>query len=581
MSEQMTITHERTDDIPVILAFLRHMRVAALIDKHFPTHGHWTGLSLGQMLSVWLTCILSEGDHRLSHVEPWIAAHPQTRSRCVNQQVLPRDGTDDRLARGLDALGVVDHWVECACALTQTLMRVYDLHPKTARVDPTTVSASVTPDGMFQRGHRKDDRPDLPPLTLALSPLAPLGLPLTIAAVAGNTADDPLSLPEIAKVRRSVGQTGMTDSGAGTIAALATRAAIVAHDAFSLGPLSATQVSAEELERRLEPVWSGQPPLEDVRLPEESDADDHDEPDAVGCAYTSAQGGQAQSGQPRRWPEQRLVVRSLAHARLQEESLRTRATRATDVIHALNERPQGKKRRADAAEARQAAKALVAKQHVAEGVRLAVRTTVHEATQRRYGQRPAQTSRTTRVRVAAGSEQVALEQAVRRRGWRVYATNHDRETMSLKHVVAAYRSAYLVEQGMRRWKGRALSLTPLSLRDEQRIVGLLFLLSIALRVLGLMQCVARENLKTEGTTLQGISPGQPGRQTTLPTTEMRLCAFRGITLSRVTINGETYEHLTPLNPVQERIVALMRIPRETFSRLVPQLSKTDFHSHEP
>jgi hypothetical protein len=35
-------------------------------------------LSLGQMLSVWLTFILSEGDHRLSHVEPWIAAHQQT-----------------------------------------------------------------------------------------------------------------------------------------------------------------------------------------------------------------------------------------------------------------------------------------------------------------------------------------------------------------------------------------------------------------------------------------------------------------------------------------------------------------------
>jgi hypothetical protein len=52
MSEPMTITHERTDDIPVILAFLRHMRVAEWLDKHFPTHGHWTGLSLGQMLSV-------------------------------------------------------------------------------------------------------------------------------------------------------------------------------------------------------------------------------------------------------------------------------------------------------------------------------------------------------------------------------------------------------------------------------------------------------------------------------------------------------------------------------------------------
>src|SRR5256712_11941812 len=99
MSEQITITHERTDAIPVILAFLRQMRVAALLDKHDPTHGHGTGLSLGQMLSVWLTCILSEGDHRLSHVEPWIAAHQQTLSCWLNQQVLPPDRTDDRLAR--------------------------------------------------------------------------------------------------------------------------------------------------------------------------------------------------------------------------------------------------------------------------------------------------------------------------------------------------------------------------------------------------------------------------------------------------------------------------------------------------
>lgn len=578
----MTITHERTDDLPVILAFLRQMRVAALLDKHFPAHGNWTGLSLGQMLSVWLTFILSEGDHRLSHVEPWIAAHQQTLSRGVNQQVLPRDGTDDRLARGLEELGVVAKWVECACELNQTLIRVYALHPKTVRVDPTTVSASVTPDGMFQLGHSKDDRPDLPQLKSALSTLAPLGLPMTIAAVAGNTADDPLYLPESAKVRRSVGQTGMTYSGDCKIAALATRADIVAHDDFYLCPLSAKQVSAEELARRLEPVWSGQQPLEEVRLTDESDAeDDKDEPDAVGFAYTSEQGGQDQSGQPRRWQERRVVVRSLAHARLQEESLRKRAKRATEAINALNERKQGKKRLANEAEARQAAAALVATHHVAEVVPIAVRTTTHEAPKRRYGQRPAQTIRTTRVRVEAGMDHVVLEQAVRRLGWRVYATHHDRETMSLKQVVAAYRSAYLVEQGIRRLQGRAWSLTPLSLRDEHRIVGLIFLLSIALRVLVLMQFIAREHLQQEGTTLKGIYPGQPGRQTTLPTTEMMLSAFRGITLSRVTINGATYEHLTPLNPVQERIIALMRIPRETFSRLVPQLSKTDFHSHEP
>ena len=102
MSEQITITHERTDDIPVIIAFLLKMRVAELIDQHFPTNGNWTGLSLGQMLVVWLTFIISEGDHRLSHVEPWVAAHQHTLSRSLHQEVLPRDCTDDRLATGLD-----------------------------------------------------------------------------------------------------------------------------------------------------------------------------------------------------------------------------------------------------------------------------------------------------------------------------------------------------------------------------------------------------------------------------------------------------------------------------------------------
>ena len=372
----------------------------------------------------------------------------------------------------------------------------------------------------------------------------------------------------------------MTYIGDCKIAALATRADIVAHQDFYVCPLSAKQVSAEELDRLLEPIWSSEQLLEEVRLTAEGQAEAQAEPDAVGFAYAVVQVGHGQSGQPQRWQERRWVVRSLAHARLQEESLRQRAQRAVDESNALNERKQGKKQLAAEAEALKATEAIIAKHRVADVVQSGVRTIVREETKRRYGQRPAQTLRTTSVQVEARMDQAALEQAVRRLGWRVYATNHDQETMSLKQVVAAYRSEYLVEQGIRRLKGRSLSLTPLYLKCEQRIVGLIFLLSIALRMLVLMQFVARENLQREGTTLKGIYPGQPGRQTTRPTTEMLLHVFRGITLSRITINGETYEHLTPLNPVQERIVELIGISLEAFSRLAPQLSKIDFHSHE-
>ena len=207
--------------------------------------------------------------------------------------------------------------------------------------------------------------------------------------------------------------------------------------------------------------------------------------------------------------------------------------------------------------------------HRVEGlVHVTVTTDVHQHVKRRYGTRPATTVRSERVRVHAASEEGPLADAVRRLGWRVYATNHTAEEVSLAQGVAAYRSEYLIEQGFGRLKGRALSLTPLFLQYDHRVVGLLWLLSIALRVLVLMQFVVRRNLQQAGTTLTGIYPGQPGRQTAQPTTEMMLAAFRGVTLSRIKIDGKLHEHLTPLNAVQKRILALMEVPRESYDELV-------------
>jgi hypothetical protein len=54
MSQKITATHERVDDIPAIIAHLKKMRVAELLDTHFPTNGNWEGLSLGWTTVVWL-----------------------------------------------------------------------------------------------------------------------------------------------------------------------------------------------------------------------------------------------------------------------------------------------------------------------------------------------------------------------------------------------------------------------------------------------------------------------------------------------------------------------------------------------
>ena len=44
METSLNITRiERPDDIPLLLAQMQKMDVAALLDEHFPTHGNWGG----------------------------------------------------------------------------------------------------------------------------------------------------------------------------------------------------------------------------------------------------------------------------------------------------------------------------------------------------------------------------------------------------------------------------------------------------------------------------------------------------------------------------------------------------------
>src|SRR5437867_13397977 len=104
------LTVERIDDLPLLLAQLEHMQIRACLDLHFPMHGNWLGLSLGWTATLWLTHLLSEGDHRLNPVEPWAGAHLTTLRQGTGQCVDRPDLTDDRLAASLRALADAHHW---------------------------------------------------------------------------------------------------------------------------------------------------------------------------------------------------------------------------------------------------------------------------------------------------------------------------------------------------------------------------------------------------------------------------------------------------------------------------------------
>src|SRR5262245_52586986 len=152
MAETLTLVSERVDDMPVLLAQLDRLGVPPLLDEHVPTHGHWGGLSLGWVSVLWLSHILSEGDHRLNHVAPWAKQRLHTLRECTGQPVHPLDVGDDRLATVMEALSDDRRWSAFEGALNQHVLRVYDLEPACVRLDSTTASGywSVTEDGLVQ-----------------------------------------------------------------------------------------------------------------------------------------------------------------------------------------------------------------------------------------------------------------------------------------------------------------------------------------------------------------------------------------------------------------------------------------------
>jgi transposase len=94
------------------------------------------------------------------------------------------------------------------------------------------------------------------------------------------------------------------------------------------------------------------------------------------------------------------------------------------------------------------------------------------------------------------------------------------------------------------------------------------LLSLALRVLTLVEWVVRERLRQEKVKLQGIYAGQPGRQTDRPGAELLLGALKTISISVVEVNGQVHALLTPLTEVQQRLLELWNLSPDLYKNVV-------------
>lgn len=110
MTEKLTVTSERVDDTPLLMAQQERMGIPRLLNESFEIHGNWQGLSFGAVVASWLSHILTEADHRMSHVQPWAKRRLETLGVCTGEEVRALDFTDDRLSIVLQTLSDDRQW---------------------------------------------------------------------------------------------------------------------------------------------------------------------------------------------------------------------------------------------------------------------------------------------------------------------------------------------------------------------------------------------------------------------------------------------------------------------------------------
>ena len=555
---------EAVADLPVLWATFRRLDLPATLDRHFPAPTHWKGpLTPGEVLAVWLLFLVSQGDHCLNHLEPWVAQHRGVLSALLGKPVRPSDAHDDRLADWLTRLGRGDAFAALERDLNRHTVRVYQLPTDLVRIDATTANSYadvLSERGLLQFGHSKDD-PDRPQFKIAAAVLDPLGLPLATAVVPGNVADDPLYVPAIEAVRQSLGAGGRTYVGDCELAALATRAFVAAGGDFYLCPLSESQLSRAERRGLLQAVWAGTRALQPVWRPGPDGQPDElvAEGFAVDEVLTATTGAQEV-----RWTERRWLVRSRAYAQSQEAALERRLTTAEAALRDLPARKRGKKPLFHA-ELVRAAEAVVARDGVDGLLSYTVQARMTTRPVRAYRDRPARREAEVSFAIDVCRDEARIAETKREMGWQVYGTNA--LALALAPVVWAYRGQYRIEDDWSRLKGRSLGLTPVYLQDEGRIQGLVYLLSLALRVLTLVEWVVRERLGQDRAKLQGIYDGQPGRKTDRPSAELLLRVLRTISISVVEVDGRIHALLSPLTEVQKRLLDLWNLPPDLYENV--------------
>jgi transposase len=569
----LELTHERVDDVPLLLAFLIRLRLPEALDRHLPPHPLHQGLSNGWLITAWIAYILSQADHRKSHVQVWVDGLHHTLESLIGQPIRPVEFSDDRLTLVLNRLSDPGAWNALEAALWHTQCDVYALPPvQRVHLDATTSYGfhAIDDDGLMQLGHSKDHRPDLPQIKLMAAAVQPGGLFLAGDVHPGDAADDPLYLPLYRRARGLLNRIGLLSVGDCKMAAIETRAEIAAAGDFYLTRLPATGEVAGRFTAWVEAALTGDAVAKMVEIP--------DQEGLIARGYEFERERTAPVGETAHtWIERVQIIRSEAAAEGQAAALERRLEKAEAAVRGLTPPPGPGRRQFTTGWELERAVADVLVEHDVEGL-LDVSWERQETSRTRYKgrgrggpNRPRTTEWEVRYQITTARRvEGAIGHRVERLGWQALASNSPAGRLSLEQALRTYRGGWCAERLFHLFKDQPLGIRPFYVRRDDQILGLIHLVTLALRVLTLFEVLVRRGQEQGGERLPGLYPGQAKRVTDRPTAKrvLEAIARARITLTREESGGDVRWHLTPLPKLVKRVLGYLELSEAVYTRLV-------------
>nr|MDX2282510.1 IS1634 family transposase [Bacteroidia bacterium] len=547
---------ERIDDLGILIGTVRRSGLPEVLDSHYPQHHNWEGPSLGKIVCGWLGYLLSEADHRLSHMEDWASERLGTLRLLLDAPDLEaRHFRDQHLEVILDRFSDRDRWSEMLCCHVGHLLEVYPLDNDIIRLDAMITQSYRDIGGLFQIGYSKQHAEGLPQIKEMMALADSFALPLAVEIVSGDRADDQLYLPVVERVRKAVAPSGLLYAGDSKMGSLATRRTLEQQGNGYLCPLGLSQFS-EALREEALAAGPARARMEEAWGESGTGAKARRELKACGFAFERTLEGTDGQGRSCQWKEKIFMVCSAAHQQAQARKLEERLARAEEELGRLLE-PRKGRRAIRTREELDAAAARVLQRNGAEGL---LETDIEEHSEARTDE---ERQKNPRRREAARTfslsfrrSQAAIESRSRLDGWQAYATN--RLEMTFSEAVSIYRRQYRIEHAFDKLLNRTLHLLPVYLQLEKRICALIRLLMLALQFSAIIEHQVRTALKDHPgiSQLKGLYPGHKGRATRKPTASMILSAFRNISVvfnpamppnQQIQIHGWKDLHLTLLN----------------------------------